>query len=103
MDFTYQAVGGPKISGCANYKLKIFRYYLFGIGSIVFVKAKAMKGIFEKIAIKKVTFHGPYINLYFDTFNAAWNENELVSYDNALILVNAYIEQSRAEYENRKC
>lgn len=91
MDFSYNSTGGIEIIGCANYNLIHLRHYQHSIGSILFSKSKASKGFYEKVAIKDVKFPQEYINLYVDTFNALWNENELVSYETAVDLINAYI------------
>ena len=91
MDYTYNSVGGVELFGCSDYIAKQFRYFNFAIGSIVFSAAKARKGIYEKIAIKEVLFPKPQINLYVDTYNGLWNENELVVYSEASQLVNEYI------------
>jgi hypothetical protein len=90
MDYTYQATGGIQMIGCSSYKLIHFRHYKYRIGSILFSKEKAMRGIYEKIAVKSVRFPNPYVNLYVDTFNALWNEDEIVSYETAVGLVKEY-------------
>ena len=111
MNFQYTASGSVKLGGCSNYKLIIFFYYAFGIGSIVFSKPKALKGIYEKIVIKNVRIPEQYHNnttcryctltaLYIDTLNAYWNENELVSYDDAHELIKDYIVRRNALAEN---
>ena len=100
MDFTYVASGGISIIGCSNYELDYYRYYKYSIGSIVFNKHKALKGIYEKVVIKKVKFPTGYVNLYIDTFNAHWNEDELVSYNTATALIKNYIDTRNANIEN---
>lgn len=105
MDFTYEATGGIQLFGCSSYTLTHLRYYKYREGSILFSKQKAIKGVYEKIAIKKVLFPTQYVNLYVDTFNGLWNEDELVSYQTAVSLVQNYIERRNAEYEEsvRRC
>lgn len=99
MDFTYEASGGIQVFGCASYKLVWFRRYRYRIGSIVFDKHKALKGIYEKVAIKDVRFPNPYVDLYVDTFNGLWNENELVSYETATEIIEEYILIRNAQLE----
>jgi len=105
MDFVYEATGGIKLFGCSSYSLGILRYFKYRIGSILFSKQKAMRGIYEKIAIKKVLFPTEYVNLYMDTFNGLWNEDEIVSYETAVSLVEHYVLIRNAQYEDavRKC
>ena len=99
MNFTYEATGGIQIFGCSAYKLIHFRYYQYRIGSLLFSKQKARRGIYEKIAVKDVKFPNAYVNLYVDTFNGLWTEDELVSYENAVILVEQYIDRRNAWFE----
>ena len=99
MDYTYVATGGFSIFGCSDYTLYHNRRTAFSIGSILFSKQKALKGTYEKVCIKKILFPSKYINLYVDTFNALWNENELVSYNTAVALVKHFIDVRNAEIE----
>ena len=105
MDFTYVASGGVQIFGCADYSESYAWNYEFAVGSIVFSKPKALKGVYEKIAIKKVKWIDDYTAFYTDTFNAHWNQDELVSYDTAKALVKHYIDVRNAALENlvRNC
>lgn len=91
MDFTYQASGGIEIFGCSGYSLRYLRRYRYREGSILFSKQKAMKGVYEKIAIKNVRFPNEFVNLYVDTLNGFWNEDEIIPYETAKILVEDYI------------
>ena len=100
MDFTYEASGGVEVFGCSGYELIYFRYYKYRVGSILFSKDKANIGIYEKIAIKDVRFPTPFVNLYVDTFNGLWNEDELIPYETAQPLVKQYIEKRNADAEN---
>jgi len=96
MNFTYEASGGIKLFGCSDYCLIHLRYYKYAIGSILFSKRKAINGVYEKIAIKDVRFPNSYVNLYVDTFNGLWNENELIPYLTAIELVEIYIDRRNA-------
>lgn len=113
MDFTYTASGSANIGGCSRYKLAEYVYYAFGIGSVVYSKPKALKGVFEKIVIKNVRFPKTYFKasrksvcrsctlspLYIDTLNAYWNEEELVTYDDAKVLAEEYYIYTNAQRE----
>ncbi len=90
-DFSYTASGSISLGGCASYKMAIYLYFQYQIGSFVFSKEKALKGVYETIVIKKVEFPN-YNILYTDTYNALWSENELVPYSQAKILVDNYFE-----------
>lgn len=96
MDFTYEASGGIRIFGCSFYNFEKTKIYLFTIGSILYSKPKAMIGVYEKVAVKDVRFPKDFVNLYVDTFNALWNEDELVSYQTATNLIAQYIERRNA-------
>lgn len=99
MDYTYEATGGIKIIGCAEYKLINFWYYKYAVGSILFSRKKALRGVYEKIAIKKVRFVDAYSPIYTDTYNGTWNENELIPYSIAVGLVEDYIILRNAQAE----
>lgn len=119
MDFEYEGSGEIRVGGCSGYKLTFFLYYEFAIGSTVYSKPKARKGIYEKVTIKDVRFPSTYADssrfgmckfcslgpLYVDTFNAYWNEEELVSYSDATELIEAYLIQRGiwAEDAAHKC
>ncbi len=99
MDFTYVATGGVQVFNCADCKFSITRHYEFPIGSILFIKAKAMKGLYRRVVIKEVRFPSAYVNLYVDTLNALWNEDELVSHQTAIALIQQYTITRHAELE----
>lgn len=120
MNFTYVASGSVTLGGCSVYRASEYLYFAFGIGSIVYSKAKAAKGIYEKVVIKKVHFPNSHIDpttnllicincnlapLYTDTFNALWNEGDLVSFSQARILVDNYfvLQDSIAQQNALKC
>ena len=110
--FTYVASGIIQVGGCSAYEERVNICYEYAIGSLVFEKIKAMKGIYERHCIKDVRFDMQQVKalkrvanysavkpLYIDTFNAYWNEDELVSYEDAKALVEAYIIQRNAELQ----
>jgi hypothetical protein len=103
MDFTYSASGSVLTGDCSKYDYQYAHPHLFYIGDTVYVKPKALKGVLEKISIKEVRFPGSYdptrgrmvrydinIPLYVDTLNALFNEKELVTYVDALALIQDY-------------
>lgn len=103
MDFTYSASGSILTGGCSKYYFQLTLAHEFSIGDILYVKPKALKGVLEKVAIKDIRFPGSYdptrgrmvifdidIPLYVDTFNALYNEEELVSYVDAIALIQEY-------------
>lgn len=112
MTYAYTTRGGIQVGGCSKYTLVIELCYTYAIGSLVFSKTKAMKGVYERCCIKNVRFDMERLSLYrhltrcdalkplyIDTFNGYWNEDELVSYDTAKTLVEDYIIQSNAARE----
>ena len=99
----YTATGGIRITGC-SLPVIVSKYYEFtyGIGSIVYVLAKARKGILEKVVIKKVNlvdFSGtlPIYN-YVDTTNRVWLEPELTLQETAQALAISYLERQIGQY-----
>lgn len=114
----YEATGEIRLGGCAGYLVEAFLYYDFEIGSIVFNKDKAVRGVYERVVIKDVRFPKTYTNhrrrvckhcdlkpLYVDTLNALWNEEDLISYDQAQRLVSEWqLDQAEMlEIVARKC
>lgn len=103
----YIGSGGVRVGGCAVTTPTPFYIADFTIGTIVYLRAKAMKGVLEKIAIKEALQsdlnrrHSSRIMLYKDTNNFIYGVNELVTYDEAIALVEAYtaaFEAKQAEY-----
>lgn len=99
----YSGTGGPQIIGCAGVRYEIFIDYKFGEGSVVYLKHKALKGVLEQVAIKKVilvqnrkTFM-KMVFLYQDTLNGIYNEDELLTQQDAIDLAVAYHETQKAE------
>lgn len=73
------------------------RYFIrFGIGDMACVKHKAAVGIVQKIYIKEIRIPETANNicpLYRDTMNGFWNDNELIYYDDAVQMAEAYLNQ----------
>lgn len=112
MDYDYTTTGGLRVGSCAAYQLTHFFIYGFAVGSIVYSRAKANKGVYEKIFIKNIKPVSRYPvtgknvvpetrfkAMYVDSLNGYWNEDELVSYEVATDLVDAYYVRAYAEAE----
>lgn len=97
----YEATGSLKFGGCASYKVTIFYSSLYAVGDIVFEKKKAQKGILRKHCIKEVQINSVQETpKYMDTFNAFFGQAELVTYDEAIVLIRAAIAQAEEDLEN---
>jgi hypothetical protein len=61
---------------------------LYDVGSKVYIKKKAKKGIIEYVFIKKFQFNGlpPGTLVYVDMFNRVWLERELITQSQAVEL-----------------
>ena len=107
MTYEYIGSGSVKIKGCADTSRHVFITYQWSENSILFVKKKSMKGILEKIAIKRVILNvkngSSVIPIYQDTLNSLWNENELVIEQDARDFAIAYWEQQRDNIIEREC
>jgi hypothetical protein len=111
MAIQYTATGGISFYGCARVKLSAYYTYKFGENSIVFLRYKAVRGVLEKIAIKKVTLQSGYktggliVPLYQDTLNSYYNEEELCTHQEAVDLATLYYENVKvlANKALRKC
>lgn len=91
----FQASGGIRVVGCASVDATAIYLVKFDLGSKVYVKKKAFRGMLDPVVIKKinrveltrpfVTGVGAVVN-YVDTFNRVWIEDELVNQETALDL-----------------
>lgn len=94
--FNETGSGGALMAGCAIITYVDVHQTLFAARDIVFNITKAKRGILEKIVIKKVKIingtltSGQFEVMYIDTYNALWNEWDLVSHATALALATAY-------------
>jgi hypothetical protein len=85
--FTYTASGSLRFAGCTSSAACTFLLVKFKEGSFVYLCEKAQKGILERLAIRRVKcteIKGQIIALYFDTFNAVYNEEELCTHSEAV-------------------
>jgi hypothetical protein len=63
----------------------------WGVNQTLYIKAKAEKGILERIVIKQVLLNTAYeIPVYKDTYNSLWSEEELILKAEADYLVSLY-------------
>lgn len=95
----YTASGTLKLRGnsitCSSSRI----FIKYSIGDFVFIKQQALKGILEKICIKKHYIdikYNPDLIKYQDTFNRAWLEPELIPHEEAINLSIAYYEKKLA-------
>ena len=105
---TYYATGRIRISGCAGTDFKNNYFVAFATGSKVFVKKGARRGKFERVVIKRTNIVFPKVSygitpavMYVDTSNRVWSEEELVSEEDAVDMVDSYVAysgQRRREY-----
>jgi hypothetical protein len=102
MAIQYTGTGGINIFGCASVQHYDYYNYLYGENSIVFLRYKAIRGVLEKIAIKKVILkqnirtYGKIVPLYQDNLNAYYNEEELCTHQEAVDLAIIFYENAKA-------
>jgi len=96
--YQIEAEGGLKAAGCgAIIYIKTYQTK-FAPGDIVFSVQKARKGVIERVVIKKqkvinsAKTGGQFQVMYVDTYNGLWNEWDLISHSEALLLAQAYYE-----------
>lgn len=114
--------GGILLGGCSPSELGFFYSVLYEIGTVLYDKKKAAKGIVEKVFIKDIRyihegkandpFRKKYIKrlinyppLYIDGFNAYFNEEDLCEQEEAEELITNYRIAYAAEIERlaREC
>lgn len=111
--FTYDASGGLGLNKCGVGYI-FYPYYVrrvaFSIRDQAWLRYKAEIGILESIIIKKIKLvdyttrgTGLSIILYIDTFNAIYNERDLIYYEEAVTLVEAYLYRRRIEEALAEC
>lgn len=78
---------------------------LYGPGDVVYNVHKAKLGVIEKIVVKypkivkNAKTYGKVVVLYKDTFNALWNESDLIVKAEAVALATAYYEDLLVELD----
>ena len=96
--FTYAGSGTINLYGCGLYRKKINVYYKWAERSILFSKEKARKGRLEEVYIKTVLLNRSYNQItpiYKDSYNSLWNEEDLVDANEAILLIQEYIDTER--------
>lgn len=111
--YTYQASGSLSIKKCGkgySVDYTFIRNTVFQVGDQAWLRYKAEKGILEKIVVKKIKIfrwdykgEGPSVVVYTDTFNAIYNEWDLISYSDAATLSEIYLTKLNAAKEAAKC
>lgn len=105
----YTASGGAKTGGCALASRYVYIPYKWGENSVLYIKHKAVKGILERVAIKRVILNsGPktgnqIVPIYQDTLNSLWNEDELIIEADARSLSLTYWEARELQIAEAQC
>jgi len=96
---SFTGSGGADLGFCVNY-WKINNYpHKWNVGDLLFIVPSAHKGILEKVTIKQVKLiskqltNGVIYFLYIDTTNGIYQEDELTTEYNALIIAKRYFEK----------
>jgi hypothetical protein len=106
MDFYfYEGEGGLTLGGCAIVRRTVFYITKYSPGSLVYVcKTAAFKGTLEPVYIKEVKLvsnYGVVTPLYKDTYNWLYNESDLCTQSEAVVLAIAYQESVIAACQNQ--
>jgi hypothetical protein len=114
MSYNYTASGTIRIGGCSDTFLQQYISIRYSIGSVLYLRQKALKGKLEKIAIRDVILptslniwgsnlcnNCNITPIYKDTYNSLYNESDLISYDEAIELATNYLIWYSAEVENQ--
>lgn len=101
----YQGSGIIQITGCSENKYRKYYPALFSVGTRVYIKSKASRGILESVVIKKIKVNESDIFTkvqpiiaYVDTLNRVWEENELIEQQDAIELVEATINNAKNSF-----
>lgn len=111
--YVYEASGGLNLRKCGighSVDPKYVRNVAFSVGDQAWLKYRAEKGILESVTIKKIKLtpslyegRGWCLVIYFDTFNAAYNETDLIYYSEALALVQDYLARKKLAIAAAEC
>lgn len=103
MNFSYLSRGSLAVFGCALNKLHYDPTWnsKFVVGDVVYFKKAALKGKIEKILVYSIN---RYL-VYEDPLHALYNENELVTFEEALALIRQYNDRYNAsqEFKAKNC
>jgi hypothetical protein len=107
--FTYVASGGILLSRCGiNWQFRPLYIHptAFDVGDKAWLKYKAQKGKLVSVVIKKIVVHpflyegrGNCTAIYFDTLNAAYNEDDLITNAEAVAIAVAFLERELLQAE----
>jgi hypothetical protein len=93
MDYTHNPAGMIEIFGCADVSAAATFVSKYPVGSILYDVNKARKGLLRKHCVKKINEW----QIYIDTFNAAFMEDELIPYDQAVVIAQRALELIEAK------
>ncbi len=104
MDFTYTGSGVVNFYGCPKIELDYFYLFKFAIGSEVYDKLSAEKGVLESVIIRKAWYVcDPRTSLtktlYKDHFNWLHNEYDLCSHSEAIDIVSNYYQKKQDDID----
>lgn len=109
MSFEYTGEGTIRISGCVCPTKQVYVLYKWQVNSYVYLKYKALQGIMERVAIKKVIINQSpktafaEVVLYQDTLNSLYNENDLITEEEALYYAQLYWLTQLEQYQKSIC
>jgi hypothetical protein len=92
------ASGGVRCGGCPDVSASHIYITTYGEGDIVYNIYKARKGVLEKIVIREILTSkmsltgGLFQVMYKDTLNALWNEDDLITLEDAQAFAEVYYE-----------
>lgn len=102
----YIGSGGIKISGCAIANKVVYVSHKWEVNSILYIRHKAVKGVLERVAIKRVILNSvanQIVPIYQDTLNSLWNEDDLLTEAHAIELTEIYREIRDAQIASSQC
>lgn len=113
MNYSYTGSGTITTGGCADaYKID-FIEHRWNVNSVLYRIDKARKGVMESVAIKRVLLNqksnrfNPFgvkiFPVYQDTLNRYWNEGDLTTKEEALLLIEDYTKWLEKEIIAAQC
>lgn len=102
----YEATGVIRVVGCAAVNASAVYLVRFDVGSKVYVRKKAFRGVLDPVAIKRINrveLTRPFTNgvgaaiNYVDTFNRVWMEEELVNQETAVDMATLHWENLKQD------
>ncbi len=104
MDFSYIGSGVINIYGCPEIEIDYFYSFKFAIGSEVYDKLSAEKGVLESVIIRKAWYvcdprTGLIKTLYKDNFNWLHNEYDLCSHSEAIDIATQYYQNKQMDID----